>query len=376
MAQPKRTSTPRSRTPRNPNAPTRDALRAKNQPDPTLPKKQLHPALAANLDNVHDVLSLAHKVVKQRANIKRNLKQGNVTLPTLLTEPNVSTNLVGRFKVYSLLMAMPAMHKNRVTKLMRKIGINIDKKVSTLNERQRNDLIKFFAVDYPSITLEQASEDTDHKKNQSLYPPGSDGRSRAVPPWEHHFRSEEYASTPLARKNSRKQDIDWRERFIKELISRRPFAPVAAAKAANIPWKVARAEMETNEELRDVVDEIRYAMKEKILAVAWEEGVEGTESPIVWNGEIIGYKKTRDTSMLQFVAKALDPEMYDGKVRAARITANAMTDTFAQRQRMMEDARHKERAALWSAERAKVLGSGDGAEVIDADVVDEEDDDD
>ena len=79
----------------------------------------------------------------------------------------------------------------------------------------------------------------------------------------------------------------------------------------------------------------------------------GAEEPIFNNGKKVGVKRTRNTSLLQFLAKASDPETYDAKVRATRLNANAFGDVTARREEVI--AQFTERFAMFGERREKLL---------------------
>lgn len=345
-----------------------DPIDYSNPPDlPGLRGQPLHPKLAVQSTRISEVVTIAHDWQKRRSYIRKNLKQGHLSLPTLLTEPNLSNPLIHRMKVRDLLRSMPGIHTTRVNKILERFTIAENKRVHGLNDRQRQALIDFFAVDH-SITLEEAIEPQPRKPHPSFYPPGADGRKRAMTPWEKKFRAEEWNNQPIKAhqlRKSRENQTDWRIKFARELVSHTPFNLTRAAKAAGVTIKTARDEMLRNPDLQEVVEEVRQAMKDKLLEAAWQMGVEGEREEIFFNGEVVGYKLIRNVAMTQFVAKALDPEMYDSKVRAARITANALTDVSAARQRMMMEDESKNKFAEFDAVRQKALAG----KVIDAEIV-------
>ncbi len=98
--------------------------------DPRLPSAASRPRL--------DALQRANLVSTRRAQLKRDLKAGRVSIDELLLEP---PDYVQTAKVFELLLAVPKYGRVKVNKLLAQCRISPSKTVGGLSERQRDELV-------------------------------------------------------------------------------------------------------------------------------------------------------------------------------------------------------------------------------------------
>ena len=88
-------------------------------------------------------LKKAAEARQARAELKRKLKSGNVSLKELLNKSD--DPIVGRMKVGNLLESLPGVGKARATKKMKELDISPTRRVQGLGANQRQNLLKEFA---------------------------------------------------------------------------------------------------------------------------------------------------------------------------------------------------------------------------------------
>src|SRR3990172_1268550 len=88
-------------------------------------------------------LKKAAEARQARAELKRKLKSGGVTLKELLNKSD--DPIVGRMKVGNLLESLPGVGKARATKKMNELDISPTRRVQGLGANQRQNLFKEFA---------------------------------------------------------------------------------------------------------------------------------------------------------------------------------------------------------------------------------------
>lgn len=86
-------------------------------------------------------LEKAQRLRKERAEIRRQLKEGELALSMLLAQtPNEVT---GRMKISHLLQSLPSVGKKISAKIMEEIGIADSKRLEGLSPRQHQELVAF-----------------------------------------------------------------------------------------------------------------------------------------------------------------------------------------------------------------------------------------
>lgn len=88
-------------------------------------------------------LEKAAKARQARAELKRKLKTGSVSLKETLAKSD--DPIVGRMKVGNLLESLPGVGKARATKKMNELEISPTRRVQGLGANQRQNLLKEFA---------------------------------------------------------------------------------------------------------------------------------------------------------------------------------------------------------------------------------------
>lgn len=85
-----------------------------------------------------DALARANHIRSQRAQLKRELKSGRVSIDQLLLEP---PSCIDTAKVFDLLLAVPRYGRVKVNKVLAHCRISPSKTVGGLSERQRAELV-------------------------------------------------------------------------------------------------------------------------------------------------------------------------------------------------------------------------------------------
>lgn len=88
-------------------------------------------------------LKKAAEARQKRAELKKNLKGGSVTLKELLNKTD--DPIVGRMKVGNLLESLPGVGKARALKKMEELDISPTRRVQGLGANQKANLLKEFA---------------------------------------------------------------------------------------------------------------------------------------------------------------------------------------------------------------------------------------
>ena len=91
---------------------------------------------------------------RERAAVKRSLKEGSANPPALLVNPSSS---VARMKVIDFLSALPQMGTLRAQTLMDRIGISPQRRIGGLGVRQRNELLRHLERALPEKMLSTLS---------------------------------------------------------------------------------------------------------------------------------------------------------------------------------------------------------------------------
>jgi hypothetical protein len=87
-------------------------------------------------------LEKAAEARRKRAELKSQLKSGNVSLATVLAKDSDET--VGKMKVSSVLESMPGVGKVRARKIMEKLDISASRRVRGLGSKQKDALLAEF----------------------------------------------------------------------------------------------------------------------------------------------------------------------------------------------------------------------------------------
>ena len=85
-----------------------------------------------------DALQRANAIRTRRAQLKRDLKAGRVSIHTLLSQP---PDYVETAKVFDMLLAVPKYGRVKANKVLQQCRISPSKTIGGLSERQRNELV-------------------------------------------------------------------------------------------------------------------------------------------------------------------------------------------------------------------------------------------
>ena len=98
-------------------------------------------APARSLDQRMDALRRANDIRVKRAQLKKDLKSGDVSIEEILRDP---PEFESTAKVFDMLMAVPKFGRVKATRLLNQCRISQSKTVGGLSERQRAELIGLF----------------------------------------------------------------------------------------------------------------------------------------------------------------------------------------------------------------------------------------
>jgi hypothetical protein len=87
-------------------------------------------------------LEKAAEARKKRAELKQQLKSGNVTLADVLQRSG--DDIVGKMKVANVLESLPGVGKVRAQKIMEELDISASRRVRGLGAKQREQLLDRF----------------------------------------------------------------------------------------------------------------------------------------------------------------------------------------------------------------------------------------
>ena len=85
-----------------------------------------------------DALQRANEIRTRRAQLKKDLKAGRVSIHTLLNEP---PEYVETAKVFDMLLAVPKYGRVKANKVLQQCRISPSKTIGGLSERQRTELV-------------------------------------------------------------------------------------------------------------------------------------------------------------------------------------------------------------------------------------------
>jgi S13-like protein len=85
-----------------------------------------------------DALQRANEIRTRRAQLKRDLKAGRVSIHKLLLNP---PSFVETAKVFDMLLAVPKYGRVKANKVLQQCRISPSKTIGGLSERQRSELV-------------------------------------------------------------------------------------------------------------------------------------------------------------------------------------------------------------------------------------------
>ena len=102
------------------------------------PPKQHSAAPERSLIQRMDALQRANQIRTRRAQLKRDLKAGRVSIHALLSDP---PDYVQTAKVFDMLLAVPKYGRVKVNKVLQQCRISPSKTIGGLSQRQRSELV-------------------------------------------------------------------------------------------------------------------------------------------------------------------------------------------------------------------------------------------
>jgi hypothetical protein len=96
------------------------------------------PAPERSLNQRLDALARANQIRSRRAELKRDLKSGRLSIHKLLLEP---PDYVETAKVFDMMLAVPKYGRVKVNKMLAQCRIAPSKTIGGLSERQRTELV-------------------------------------------------------------------------------------------------------------------------------------------------------------------------------------------------------------------------------------------
>ena len=105
------------------------------------PTKTQAQAPARSLDQRMEALRRANDIRVRRAQLKKDLKDGRVSIEKILLDP---PEYVSTAKVFDMLMAVPKLGRVKATRFLNLCRISQSKTVGGLSERQRSELVALF----------------------------------------------------------------------------------------------------------------------------------------------------------------------------------------------------------------------------------------
>ena len=103
-------------------------------------KTQAHAPLRS-LDQRMEALKRANDIRVKRAKLKKDLKDGQVSIEAIIRDP---PEYVSTAKVFDMLMAVPKFGRVKAARFLNQCRISQSKTVGGLSERQRAELIGLF----------------------------------------------------------------------------------------------------------------------------------------------------------------------------------------------------------------------------------------
>jgi hypothetical protein len=94
-----------------------------------------------SLDQRMEALKRANDIRVRRAQLKKDLKSGEVTIEQILREP---PEFVSTAKVFDMLLAVPKFGRVKAQRMLNQCRISQSKTVGGLSDRQRQELIALF----------------------------------------------------------------------------------------------------------------------------------------------------------------------------------------------------------------------------------------
>src|SRR2546427_11072238 len=105
-----------------------------------VPQTQVQ-APVRSLDQRMEALKRANDIRVKRAQLKKDVKAGSVSIEQILSRP---PEYVSTAKVFDMLIAVPKFGRVKAARLLNQCRISQSKTVGGLSERQRTELVELF----------------------------------------------------------------------------------------------------------------------------------------------------------------------------------------------------------------------------------------
>ena len=92
-------------------------------------------------------LKKARQVRKKRAEIKSQLKKGEIDIKKLFNDKELFEEYIINMKVLDLVSALPGNGRVNALKILNDLNINKNKKVGGLGKNQKRNFYRFFNID-------------------------------------------------------------------------------------------------------------------------------------------------------------------------------------------------------------------------------------
>jgi ERCC4-type nuclease len=91
-------------------------------------------------------LEKARSVRKRRSEIKKELKEGTLSLNDLLNHKDIYAVFIRNMKVIEIVSSLPGIGKVNAEKILKKLNISLIKKINGLGKIQAENFLKYFKV--------------------------------------------------------------------------------------------------------------------------------------------------------------------------------------------------------------------------------------
>lgn len=160
---------------------------------------------------------------------------------------------------------------------------------------------------------------------------------------------------------------DWKANFLRAYASNGNITK--SCREADIDPRIFYKARKEDVEFAESFAIAHRAATDKALEAVWQMGVEGTREPIIYQGEVVGYHRTRDFRATRFLLETMDPGTYSQKERIAQMGMRREDELNARRDQMLADHQQK-MSQFRSVMQPRPIPSETG-DVQDAEVVDD-----
>ena len=125
--------------PISPSAPHAAVYHRRPMPPATSPETKHTAAPERSLNQRMDALNRANEVRTKRAQLKRDLKAGRVSIIAILVDPPAEVETA---KVLDMLLSVPKVGRVKAGKVLQQCRVSPSKTIGGLSERQRAELVE------------------------------------------------------------------------------------------------------------------------------------------------------------------------------------------------------------------------------------------